>query len=160
MLPKPAPRIGTNLVAGLVGLVLSFGGLSLLIFALPNDSLTPTANKIFQILVILIMVLPALLIAWAPLAALVPGVLLTALSLWLLLFDNASGQLQDAFGQHAWLDALRSYIASYFGLAAGLALLFAGIAAIMIRRQTRRTIQDAFDAEQASSDMRPVLDRR
>ena len=76
--------------------------------------------------------------------------LLTALSLWLLLFDNASGQLQDAFGQHAWLDALRSYIASYFGLAAGLALLFAGVAAIMIRRQTRRAVQDAFDAEQAS----------
>ena len=41
-------------------------------------------------------------------------------------------------------------------LALGLALLFASIAAMMVRRYTRRAVQDAFDAEYASEQIRPM----
>ena len=162
VLPKASARVGTNLLAALVGLVLSIGGLALLVLALPNMGLNELAMKILAVVCVVIIVLPALLLAWAPLVALIPGLVFAAFSFWLLLFDAAPGQLaeflkQPLDGTNNWALRLITFFGSPSGLGLGLALLFAGIAAIMVRRFTRRSIQDALDAEYAAAEMQPVL---
>jgi hypothetical protein len=124
--------------------------------------LTELAMKILAVVCVVIIVSPALLLAWAPLVALIPGLVFAAFSFWLLLFDAAPRQLAELLkqpldGTNNWALRLITFFGSPSGLGLGLALLFAGIAAIMVRRFTRRSIQDALDAEYAAAEMQPVL---
>jgi len=158
VIPKLRSRASSNTIAALIGLLLTFGGLALLVLVpLPNTSLNLVTNKILVILVVVIMMVPVLLLAWGAAATLVPGVLFTAASLWLLIGGaEAIVQTKRGLGSGAWVDRTIGFFASIQGLAVGLALLFASIAAWMIRRYTRREIQDALDAEYAAEQMRPV----
>jgi hypothetical protein len=142
----------------LIGLLLTFGGLALLVLVpLPNTSLNLVTNKILVILVVVIMMVPALLLAWGAAATFLPGLIFTAASLWLIIGgDYAQTQTILVFGDRAWVVRTMDFFRAIPGLAVGLALLFASIAAWMIRRYTRRAIQDALDADYAAEQMRPV----
>jgi hypothetical protein len=158
IIPKTPSRAGANALAALIGLLLTFGGLALLVLVpLPNASLTIVANKILVIVVVLIMMVPALLLAWGAAATFLPGLIFTAISLYLLIGGvTAVKQTHDGLGTAAWVDRTIAFFGSIEGLAVGLALLFASIAAMMVRRYTRRAVQDAFDAEYASEQIRPM----
>src|SRR6478752_8285033 len=158
VIPKTPSRAGGNAIVTLIGLLLTFGGLALLVLVpLPNDSLTIVANKILVIVVVVIMMVPALLLAWGAAATFLPGLIFTAASLYLLIGgQTAVDQTHDGLGTSAWVDRTIAFFGSIQGLAVGLALLFASIAAMLVRRYTRRAVQDAFDAEYASDQIRPM----
>jgi len=159
VVPKTPSRAGANALAALMGLLLSFGGLALLVLVpLPNDSLTVVANKILVIVVVVIMMVPALLLAWGAAATFLPGLIFTAASMYLLIGgQTAVDQTHDGLGTSGWVDRTIAFFGSIQGLAVGLGLLFASIAAMMVRRYTRRAVQDAFDAEYASDQIRPMV---
>ena len=129
---------------------------------------------ILVLLTIVIMALPALLLAWGSCATFIPGLLITGTAVWILLVPGATDQLRSAFGDHTWVFRLIVFFGPPLnddqlppqvlvggihglGLALGLVLLFSSIAAMMVRRYTRRAVQDAFDAEYAADQIRPML---
>jgi len=174
VIPKAPSRAGANALVALIGLLLTFGGIALLVLVpLPNDSMSTVLNMILVVLTIVIMTLPTLLLVWGSWATFVPGLLITGVAIWILMVPGATDQLRSAFGDHSWVFRLIVFFGPPLnddqlpqavqvggihglGLALGLVLLFASIAAMMVRRYTRRAVQDAFDAEYASEQIRPM----
>ena len=91
----------------------------------------------------LLVALPALFVAWASWTALVPGVLVTGLTIWAMVTPYRTGGAYYIDKITGWAfdqPTLGQFAYTGQGLLVGLPLLFAGLAAVFLRAGVRRTI--------------------
>lgn len=172
-MPKAESRVALNILGSIVGLILVFGGLTLVVLyqgkmrtvgaadlgsATSGDVVRALAGTIdvlslvLTIVGIVLIALAALLAAWASWAAILPGFLLAAASVWAMVTTGAdSGAVLIARGTSwAFKDGQFAYFClSGGGLLVGLLLLLSGLAAVFLRAGVRRTIRQQLDSIQS-----------
>ncbi len=146
-LPNAESRMAINAFGTLIGILLVAGGLVLLLRFAPKLRgdfggvvVLPT---VWTALGALLIAVAALLAAWASWAALVPGAIVTGVSIWAMITPPNGGMYYIDKATH-WAvgGQLATAAASGIGLTIGLLLFFAGLAAVWIRAAVRRTIRE------------------
>jgi hypothetical protein len=170
-MPKAESRVALNTLGGIVGLILVAGGLVLVALyaakmrvidssALGSGSVGDIAGSatidvlpvVLTIVGILLVAVAALISAWASWAAILPGFLLAAVSVWAMITTgpNSGGVLIDKGTSWAFKDGqFAAFCMSGSGLLVGLLLFFAGLAAVFLRAGVRRTIRQQLESIQA-----------
>jgi hypothetical protein len=172
-MPKAESRVALNLLGSVVGLILVIGGLVLVLLYQGKMRTVDTSNLgdttsgngaaavtgsldalslALTIVGVILIALAALLAAWASWAAILPGFLLAAVSVWAMVTTGSGSggaRLADltrwAFDQ----DQFAAFCMSGMGLLVGLLLLLAGLAAVFLRAGVRRTIRQQLESIQS-----------
>ena len=148
-IPQAESRVGINAIGSVLGILLVFGGLVLVLRFLGKLHGVTQAGSIdylnftWVVLGALLVALPALFVAWASWTALVPGVLVTGLTIWAMVTPYLSGGAYYIDKITGWAfdqPTLGQFAYTGQGLLVGLPLLFAGLAAVFLRTGVRRTI--------------------
>jgi hypothetical protein len=147
--PQAESRVGINAIGSVLGILLVFGGLVLVLRFLGKLHGETQAGSIdylnftWVVLGALLVALPALFVAWASWTALVPGVLVTGLTIWAMVTPYRTGGAYYIDKITGWAfdqPTLGQFAYTGQGLLVGLPLLFAGLAAVFLRAGVRRTI--------------------
>jgi len=162
-MPKAESRVALNILGSIVGLILVAGGLTLVALyagkmrAVDATSADPSSASLDVLSVVLVIVgavliaAAALLAAWASWAAILPGFLLSAASVWAMITtgpDSGAVLINEATSW-AFKDGQFAYFTlNGIGLMVGLALFAAGLAAVFLRAGVRRTIRQQLESIQ------------
>lgn len=154
-MPRAEPRVAINLLGALVGLLLVGGGLILLLLfnrqMLPEPGRPDVLAVALTIAGCVVIAVAALLAAWASWGPILPGLLLTGVSVWAMVTVGPHSGSSYIAGGTRWLFSegqLAALCANGTGLTIGLLLLLSGVAAVLLRAGVRRTIREQLESVQ------------
>ncbi len=141
---KPSSRVGRGFLSALIGLLLTAGGIYLLVrFGYPAG-LNLTQGKVsirdsgLGLLGALLLFAATMLNGWSPWSTLLPGIALTGLGGWALFDANAYRHIGDWVRSVLNLGEVTTALVTGFVLALGLVLLGASVAAMIARSSGKR----------------------
>lgn len=146
-IPQAESRVGINAIGTVLGILLVFGGMVLVLRFITQihdqTGAIDWLNFTWVVIGAILVALPALFVAWASWTALVPGLLVTGLTIWAMVTPADSGGAYYVDKATGWAFGdltLGQFAYTGQGLLVGLPLLFAGLAAVFLRSGVRRTI--------------------